>query len=152
MKKTKSILNYTTAIDPHKTVSEIQQILAAHGATAILIEYNEMLGGDQTTHPSALKFIIIIDNGIQVQYQLPANWNGVFKVLEKSNIERKYKTSGQAKRTSWRILKDWVSAQMAIIESGQATMAEVFLPYAILQNGDTLYRNFSNNAEKYLTN
>ena len=34
----------------------------------------------------------------------------------------------QAIRTSWRILKDWVEAQMALLETGMVTMDEIFLP------------------------
>jgi hypothetical protein len=33
------ILNYTTKIDAKKTVGEIQDILASHGASKIMIDY-----------------------------------------------------------------------------------------------------------------
>lgn len=45
-----------------------------------------------------------------------------------------------AQRTGWRILKDWVAAQLAIIEAGLATLPEVMLPYALLSDGQTLYK------------
>ena len=45
----------------------------------------------------------------------------------------------QAIRTSWRILKDWVEAQMALLETGMVTMDEIFLPY-MLSGGQTFYQ------------
>ena len=45
----------------------------------------------------------------------------------------------QAIRTSWRILKDWVETQMALLETGMVTMDEIFLPY-MLSGGQTFYQ------------
>lgn len=39
----------------------------------------------------------------------------------------------------WRIVKDWVSAQMAILETEMVRMEQVFLPYVMTQSGKTLY-------------
>lgn len=49
-------------------------------------------------------------------------------------------TDGQAERTAWRNIRDWVLAQMAIIEAGMAQMDEVFLPYLTDHAGKTLYQ------------
>lgn len=48
-------------------------------------------------------------------------------------------TEAQALRVGWRIVKDWVQAQMAIVESELAKMVQVFLPYAVTKQGNTLY-------------
>lgn len=40
----------------------------------------------------------------------------------------------QAHRTAWRIVKEWVVAQMALIETGMVDMEEVFLPYMLIGN------------------
>ena len=48
--------------------------------------------------------------------------------------------TGQAERTAWRNVRDWVMAQMAIIEAGQVEMEEVFLPYLTDGRGRTLYQ------------
>ena len=40
---------------------------------------------------------------------------------------------------SWRILKDWVQAQRAIVDTKMVRLEQVFLPYAIMPDGRTLY-------------
>ncbi len=44
----------------------------------------------------------------------------------------------QAVRTAWRIVKDWVEAQMALVETQMVTTRDVFLPYAVMRDGRTL--------------
>ena len=48
----------------------------------------------------------------------------------------------QARRTAWRITKDWVDAQLAIIETKMVTTAQVFLPYAVTNDGRQVYQRF----------
>lgn len=50
----------------------------------------------------------------------------------------------QAERVAWRILKDWVAAQMAILESEMVQMDEVFLPYMVNDSGQTLFQCYKN--------
>ena len=47
-------------------------------------------------------------------------------------------------------MKSWCEAQLAIVESNQAEMAEVFLPYAIDAKGETMYRLFKESKQKQL--
>jgi hypothetical protein len=51
---------------------------------------------------------------------------------------------------AWRITKDWVEAQLAIIESQMVTTAQVFLPYAVTSNGQTLYEYIGQNTQLLL--
>lgn len=39
---------------------------------------------------------------------------------------------------------DWVLAQIALVESCDAEMDEVFLPYLMDEDGNTLYQAYSN--------
>lgn len=48
-------------------------------------------------------------------------------------------TAEQAERTAWKCLKDWVDAQMALIQIGMASMDQIFLPYVINKGGKILY-------------
>jgi len=51
----------------------------------------------------------------------------------------------QAERVAWRIVKDWVEAQMAILESEMVQMDEIFLPYMVNNNGQTFFEAYRNN-------
>ena len=132
------ILNYTTSISEHRTVGEIQQILAKAGAKAVSIDYGEQ------GEPIALTFLVEIQ-GTMVNFRLPTRYDGVLKKLVNDpNVPKKFKDRSQALRVSWRIIKDWVEAQLAIIEAGQAELAEVFLPYAVTPSGRTLFNEVMN--------
>ena len=56
----------------------------------------------------------------------------------------------QAEKIAWRILKDWVKAQIALIESGQAELAQIFMPYAKDVNGQTLFHHWMESKQKAL--
>src|SRR4051794_9930634 len=109
------ILNYTTEIDADRSIAEIQKILAAHGATAILAEY------DPEGQITALSFRKDV-NGQSIAFRLPTDWRPVLKVLElqKEKLRRAGSRRAsdirvndqQARRVAWRIMKDWVEAQM----------------------------------------
>lgn len=138
-----AILNYTTKIDPTKTIAEITQCLVKHGANKIVTDYSG-------TTPVALTFSINI-SGNMVLFSLPCNYSGVLKAMQKSKaIKRSYCTDEQALRVSWRILKDWVEAQCAIIESQLAELAEVFLPYAVTKDGQTVWNKLKENPSYLL--
>lgn len=49
----------------------------------------------------------------------------------------------QAERVAWRNVRDWVLAQMALVESCDAAVDEVFLPYMTDNSGKTLYQMYS---------
>jgi hypothetical protein len=132
------LLNYTTGIDTNRTVSEIQQILAAKGAKSVSVEYAPM----PSSTPAAVTFVLDLKGQI-FQFRLPCNAEGVLKVIRKERkLPQREQTMERAWKIAWRIVKDWVEAQMAIIESNQASMAEVFLPYMVSVDGLTFYQRF----------
>jgi hypothetical protein len=60
-------------------------------------------------------------------------------------------TSAQAERVAWRIVKDWLEAQMAIVVTNQAEMAQVFLSYVIAdRSGLTVYQQFKEHNQKQI--
>ena len=131
-----ALLNYTTSIEASKTVSEIQKTLVTHGAKSILIEYDN--GG----LIEALSFRVTTPQG-DAGIKLPINPDAVLAVLSRqSNLDKvpkRYVNRPQAVRVAWRIIKDWVEAQMAILETEMVKMEQIFLPYIIGQDGRTLY-------------
>jgi hypothetical protein len=140
-----AILNYTTKINAGKTVGEIQEILAKRGVRKIVNDYND--NGDV----AALTFVIMIDLK-PVGFSLPCNYKGVLRAMQNDKkVPRSQCTEEQALRVSWRILKDWIEAQMAIIDAQLASIDEVFLPYAITKSGGTLYEEIKKDTSKLLT-
>jgi len=139
-----AILNYTTKIDSYKTISEIQQLLSKHGATKIIVD------NDENRLPSAITFCIDWNDRMQA-FALPCNFKGVLKAMQRQkSVPRSMCNEEQALRTGWRIIKVWIEAQMAFIESDLASMAEIFLPYAVIKTGETLYQSISNNDQLLL--
>lgn len=127
------LLNYTTKVAAEKTVGEIQRCLAAHGAKAVLSEY------DDKGNVIALSFKVSVGNQ-DIAFRLPSDWRPVLRILERDRkVPRSFRTPEQALRVSWRIVKDWVEAQMAIVETKMVQLEQVFLPYAIMPDGRTLY-------------
>ena len=132
------ILNFTTKIDAWKTVNEVQQILAKHNVSHFSIR-------NEGSFPVALSFTINY-KGQPLNFLLPCNHEGVLRCFKKDRkVPNSSKNSEQALRTAWRILKDWTEAQMAIVESEQATMEEIFMPYLIISStGETLSNRILN--------
>lgn len=126
-----ALLNYTTKLPAEQTIAQISQMLSKGGATAIMTEYAE----GQIT---GLSFRIRMTEQ-DVTFKLPADWRPVQKVLENQKVEPRYRTDEQAIKVSWKILHDWVKAQMALIEVEMVSLDQVFLPYAVMKDGKTLY-------------
>lgn len=126
------IKNYTTEIDVYRSLGEIQGALATHGASRVMVDYD---GGA----PTSVTFAIETPAGVR-GFRLPANVEGVRGVFAKQRVKA---TPGQAERTAWRNVRDWIMAQMAIIEAGMVQLDEVFLPYLVDNSGATLYQVYS---------
>lgn len=134
------LLNYTTQIDSFKTISEISQLLAKAGASAVMHDY------DDNGFIVALSFKIKMGDR-DISFKLPTDWQPVLQVLESQNVPRKLQTQEQALRVAWRITKDWIAAQVAFIETMMVTTAQVFLPYAVTDDGRLLYERMATDSK-----
>lgn len=116
--------NYTTRISSAKTIIEIERLLVGFGAEKIQKEYlkdGSCIG---------LAFIVSSDNR-ELLVKLPANVNKVLTVLYPSKHGRAH-TVVQKKKAgmvAWRVLKDWIHAQLSLVKIGQAEATQIFLPY-----------------------
>jgi hypothetical protein len=126
------LANYTTSVEAIKTVGEIQGILVGHGAREILMNY------DEDGVIESLSFIVKTPYG-NLPIKLPVNAQAVLKVLEREGVPPRYRNHPQAVRIAWRVLRDWVRAQMALLETEMVRMEEIFLPYMVSNDGRTLY-------------
>lgn len=128
-----AIKNYTTKIPALQTIGEIQGILAAHGARKIMIDYSDD-GSAQT-----ISFALMVGQNM-VGFRIGAKPQGVLRVMENS---RQSCSAEQAECIAWRNVKDWIAAQIALVETEQAAMEEVFLPYLVDQTEKTLYETIA---------
>lgn len=135
------LLNYTTSIETGKTVAEITQMLSRARAAAVLSEF------DDQQHIVAISFKINTKFGLMA-FRLPCSPQAVLAVLngqvKAGKIPRRYHNDmEQARRVGWRIIKDWLEAQLAIVETQMVSLDQVFLPYAQNETGQTLYEIMS---------
>lgn len=144
-----SLKNYTTDVPANKSIAEIQQMLQKHGVSGIMMEYEPGTGQIES-----LAFKLDIE-GRTWAFRLPLRWRNAHQVMYRGvkdqvnwrTGESRYKKSReeQAYRVAWRILKDWVAVQMALVELEIVQVQEVFLPYIIQKNGQTLFENITKN-------
>jgi len=88
--------------------------------------------------PDAIAFKLIRE-GQPIAFRLPANWQGIFNAMRKDkSIPRRLVNEDQSRRVSWRVVRDWLRAQLTLIESGASTLEEVMLPWAITSDGTTV--------------
>lgn len=132
-----AIKNFTTKINEQQTCGEITGLLASKGARRIQIDYDEL------RRPTGISFVFPVAN-VPVFFRLPANFEGVYKCLCKTKgVPYSLQNMSHARNVAWRIVKDWVGAQLALVEAGAAEIAEVFLPYAVNNvDGRTVFECF----------
>lgn len=136
-----ALLNFTTKIAVEKTVGEVQAMLAKAGARKVNLDYAD-------GRPVAVAFLIDTATG-QHAFRLPvdaeATWRVLVRQREQRRVEPRFVTKDQAARVAWRIAKDWLEAQLALIEVGMARLDQVMLPYLVGAGGKTVYELFAEN-------
>lgn len=142
------MLNYTTKIPAHTSIAEISKMLAKAGARSVMHDYAE----DGSGTIIALSFSMIF-NGRQIGFRLPANWQGIQPIMlqkrkkDSRHVPVSFTEQEHCVNIAWRVVKDWVEAQLAMIEANQAKTQQVFLPYAVVKNGQTLYEHIEENPQ-----
>ena len=111
-----ALKNYTSQVSASRSISWIEDKLARHGARQILKEYTA------DGRVASIAFIMHIE-GAELPFHLPARIAACEKVL-KGKVRRPrpstYKhITEQSERTAWKIMADWVDAQMAMVELAQ---------------------------------
>lgn len=131
----RAIKNYTTTVPVQRSLQEISEALAKAGAGAVQVEYGS------EARPVGLAFRLSGPEG-PLYFKLSARLDGVAKTLRRDMPRTRFAPDRVA-RIAWRILRDWVLAQLALIDAGAAEVVEVFLPYLqTAGDGTTLYESF----------
>lgn len=136
-----ALLNYTTKVSVNRTIGEIHGILAGHGAHAVV---NEYAGGEVI----AVSFSIDTAAHGELSIRLPIDVAATLRVLQRQGanreVPRHFVRPEQAKRIAWRTIKDWLEAQMALLETEMMKMEQIFLPCVITRSGQTLFEVMEN--------
>jgi len=125
-------LNYTTAVPVARTTAEMQALLGKSGASAVAVLYED-------GKAVGMSFSLTTPGG-QRTFNLPVDVGAVQKLLtaQKRDHSRVDNRPAQAERVAWRIVKDWLAAQLALIDAQMATLDEVMLPYLVTAPNRTL--------------
>ena len=101
---------------------------------------------DDAGQSTSITFEIEV-NGERLVFRLPNRFERVKALVEQSYKSIGQKITGeqlseQAYRTSWANIRDWILAQMALIDSQMVRTEEVFFPYLLDQGGKTVFETF----------
>lgn len=125
------IANKSTKVASMKTIGEIQAMLAHARASSIMVEYED-------GEPIAISFQL--KNQQQtLSFRLPINWKGTLQaMIRDKTCPKGLRTNEQARRVSWRVLRDWIRAQLTLVEAGASTIHEVMVPWMVTNDGTTV--------------
>jgi hypothetical protein len=142
-------LNYTTTKTVDGTIGEITKMLASRGVASISTTFSENGTAD------GLGFSLRTPHGPR-QFALHVNVDGVHALLSSDPKVRKrgpqYVLRPHAERVAWRVVRDWLEAQLALIDADMATLDQVMLPYLVTDaSGLTLYERYVEREQAALT-
>lgn len=128
-----AVLNYTTTIAAAKTIGEMQDMLAKAGAARIAVEYD-------AGAPAGMTFQLATPHGPRL-FTLPVDIDAMQVLLarQRKTNTRVKADRAQAERVAWRVIKDWLAAQLALVETQMAGLDQVMLPYLHVDGDRTLY-------------
>lgn len=140
--------NYTTTVAAMTTASECLALLVRHDAQQVSIDLRD-------GEPTGLSFIMKTTWGAR-QFALPVNVAGTQKKLRQecdkssSPVQPRHATEEHARRVAWRVLRDWLDAQLAITAAGLAELTEIMLPWMRVDHDHTLYQAYQEHELKSL--
>jgi hypothetical protein len=136
-----ALKNYTTKVPANRSIMEIQEMLQKHGAAGVLTEYEK-----DTGRIAAISFRINVA-GQDWFFKLPMRWREAQKAMIAEDNRRAYNDEDYCYRVAWRITRDWVDVQMALVDLKTAELQQIFLPYTVMPTGQTLYETIIDNPK-----
>lgn len=147
-----NLKNYTSSVPVERSIMMIEKLLMDAGALNISKSMNP-----ETKEVEGMIFLIN-ENQKPILFKLPSKVEQCYKIMMKEVSARSaYKKEvvankrAQAQRTAWKLLYDWVSIQVSMIQIEQVELMEVFLPYAYdMQNDQTFFQKLKDSGFKQL--
>jgi hypothetical protein len=139
-------LNYTTNIPADRTIAECQRLLGTHGAASVALHYSE-------GRTDGMSFVLSTPHGDRA-FRLPVDVPAMLRLLVAARESGKLRSHGKggvaalttyehAERVAWRVVKDWLEAQLALIDAQMATLTQVMLPYLQVDETRTLFEAYA---------
>ena len=133
----------TTKKEPEQTSAEIELLLSRYELTRFMKDYQdgEVIGC----------YFMLKIRGKDVPIKLPVRWQPIIAKAERG--ETKYikpDDAQQAKRVAWRQVYRWIESQLALVDLEMVEIAEVFLPYMMINKKQTLFQHMAENGMKLL--
>lgn len=137
-------LNYTTTVPADRTVGECQSILAKSGAASVHVAYSDGratgLGFTLTTPHGQRQFTLPVDIDAMHRLLTAQARDGAWRRAKMS--QAKFTSREHAERVAWRVTKDWLEANCALIAAQMATIDMVMLPFLHVDPAHTLYEAY----------
>lgn len=136
-----SIRFYTSDIEPSRTAAEIQKILSSAGARRITTTF------DDSMSVRGIEFVLEID-GVPHGFQIEPDVDGMHRALqEDEDATGRRETEAQARRTAWRVAKEWLNMQLAFRACNQAPLDKLLLGFGVTPEGVTVYERLVENRQ-----
>jgi hypothetical protein len=148
--------NYSTTVAALQSIGEVHKLLAKGGASAVAVLYGD--GG----YAEGLTFTLRTAAG-PTHFALPVRLAAIRKILgdletdgtirvhRKGQRKGDLSTTEHAERVAWRIVLQWLQAQLQLIEAGLIDLPQIMLPYLIVGDGahgvpEVLYQRWESSA------
>ena len=138
-------LAYTTVVPASRTAGEVVAMLGEHGAHAVGLTYSDR-------KPNGVNFLLDTPAG-RAAFALPVDSAGMLRVLSKTGnpaVRPKHRTPEHAERVAWRVVRQWLEAQLALVEAQLAKLDQVMLPYQVQDDGRSLYEVYVEGRQRAL--
>lgn len=134
------LVNYTTTVPVTTSLAECQTRLAAAGADHIGVGYDDGV-------PVSLTFRLIGPHGVR-DFEIPVNVDAVHRLIKQQVDKGRIRIGGMSREkflsrdraacVAWRVMKDWVAVQCALVESSLVPLDELMLPHLHMDDGRRL--------------
>ncbi len=131
-----------TEVAAEKSALEIETMLINNGCEKIAKEF-------ESGRIKSIYFQIATPDA-NMPFTLPVNVDAIYQMFydEKRaspNVwqwdkKKEQQLRAQAERTAWRIIWHWLKSQLALIQTQMVTVTQVFMPYMLVEENETLYQ------------
>lgn len=129
-------LNYTTKVASSVTLAEVHDLLREHGADAVATAYTDRRVTGVQFHFQGHAYDLPVDVDAMQRVLDHAVTSGPLKGTHANKTA--LRSRDHAERVAWRVVKDWLEAQLALVAAQQVPLDEVMLPYLITVTGRPL--------------